>query len=580
MENNARQATGKLSMIITVKKTASILFILLCMMSLLSSMAAGLITHGKNSEDILEMQLRLRELGYFFGEADGYFGDDTLIAVENFQTANDLPVTGLVDPETVDRMKSETAISKKEYIDSVRALEKMEYVFSIGDKGKQVKRLQTLLFEKGYLNAAVTDEYTTDVQTAVCLFQLINNLPVTGIADGDVLSLILSPVAMDLNEYDKKIAITYGDTGAQVKHLQIKLKELGYFDGECTAKFGKNTQDAVYEFQKWNGLEQNGDCGIDMRIMLEMNTAISYSEAIALDAVSELYEGDIAEAVEKVKIQLTDLGFYTGLIDTEFTHELSEAVYFFQLANGIRTTGSADKSTRLLLNSGECITMAEFTKEMSEVTVQRDDAGHQVVLLQRRLLDLGYYLESAHGMFDKKTEEAVQLFQKAHGIAETGIADTDTRVLMNSDDVMTYAEFVWLEEVKMAQAARAETVQMLVDKAMQTLGKPYEAGRVGEDKYGNGGLTYAIYLLAGVELHPTIALQYESAEAKDNWNTEKTAVSIGDQVFFYSGETMLTGICVGTDTVVFASPDDNRVILAEKFMETEKYVFIGSVALV
>ncbi len=554
------------------------LVFLLMIPGIFSGFAAGLITYGKQNEDILEMQKRLAELGFFTYEINGYFGDETVTAIENFQTANGITPTGLADPETIEKMKTEDAVDKKTYIDSVRALETLKNTFRLGDEGKEVKRLQSLLFEKGYLETSVTDEYTSDVETAVCLFQLINNLSVTGVADGDMLALLLSPAAIDLNEYDKNIVLAYGDSGTHVKMLQLELKRLGYFTGDCSAKFGKNTQDAVYEFQKWNGLEQNGECGVDMRIMLAMGTAISYSEALAEDAVSALYEGDITQSVEKVKIQLYDLGYYTGIIDTEFTHELSEAVYFFQLANGIQTTGSADKATRLLLNSGECVTMEEFTKEMSEVTVQMDDVGHQVVLLQRRLLDLGYTLELPNGLFDKKTEDAVKTFQMAHGLTENGIADTDTRKLMNSDDAFTFAEYLQMEEMKIVQAERAKMIEVIVNEAMTTVDVPYEAGRVGKDVYGNAGLTYAVYKAVNQELHPTIALQYESAAKNEYWNEEREFISVGDQVFFSAGETMLTGICVGADAVVFASPEHNRVVLIENFTELNEYVFIGSIS--
>ena len=553
------------------------LLLLMLASTFATAFAAGMITYGKQTDDIVQMQTRLKELGYYTNQIDGYFGDETALAIRNFQKANGLTQTGLADPETIEKMKSEEAIDKKAYIDSTRTLEYMEYTFELGDKGKQVKRLQTLLWEKGYLEGSVTEEFDESVQTAVCFFQLINNLPVTGVADGNMLSVLVSPISIDLNKYDRKITIAYGDTGSQVKMLQLELARLGYFTGDCSAKFGKNTQDAVYEFQKWNGLEQNGECGIDMRIMLAMGEALSYSEAIALDAVSALYEGDIAPAVETVKIQLSDLGFYTGLIDTEFTHELSEAVYFFQLANGIQTTGSADKATRLLLNSGECVTMDEFTVEMSEITVKRDDVGHQVLLLQRRLLDLGYYFESANGVFDKKTEEAVKLFQRAVGREETGIADTECRKIMNAEGALTYAEYVEQEEMQKAQEARKAMVEVIVNETMAFIGKPYEAGCAGKDSFGNAGLTYAVYRLVNAELHPTVSLQYESALDSAIWNGKPDAVSSGDQVFFFAGEDVLTGICVGSNAVVFASPEEGRVIYVENFTETEEYVFIGSI---
>lgn len=558
-------------------KTAYLAGLIAALMAFLSAVAAGQLTYGKQGEEIEELQMRLFELGYFAGACDGYFGDETLTAIMNFQTANGMSATGLADPDTVLKIKSGDAVTKRDYIDKARSVETIELELKSGDSGKQVRQLQTLLKEKGYFEGEVTGNYEIQTENAVYLFQIVNNLDVTGVAGSETISLLSSPGAIDLNKSDVKIVIQYGDSGAQVKFLQLKLLELGYFSGDCSAKFGKNTQDAVSEFQRRNGIAETGECDLDMRILLSTGKAVSYAEAIALEAVSELSEGDITNAVEKVKEQLNALGYYTGLIDTEFTHELTEAVYYFQLANGIQTTGSADKATRLLLNSGLCVTMDEFIREMSEMPAKRDDAGHQVVLLQRRLLDLGYYLDSVNGSFDKKTEDAVKTFQKAHGLEETGIADVDTRILMNSDQAYTYAESIEVEQMLKNEALRFEGIIALCEAAKNAVNVPYEAGRAGDGFYGNGGLTYALFQDCGIELHPTIALQYESAQSNHGWNEDETLMEMGDQVFFMKGDTLLTGICVGENAVVFASPDHACVVLIEKFTEKSEYEFIGSV---
>lgn len=543
----------------------------------LCAFAAVSLTYGKQNEDILALQIKLKELGYFTGEADGYFGDETQMAISNFQTANAISPTGLADPETVERIKSENAITKKEYINASRTIQVMDVELKSGDTGKQVKKLQTLLAELGYYDLAINSTFDHETEIAVCLFQMINGLAVTGIADRETVSLLCSNAAINVKECEISIVLRYGDGGAAVKDLQMKLLELGYFTGDCSAKFGKNTQDAVIEYQKWNGLEQSGECDGEMRIQLAKGESISYSEAIAMEAVATLTEGDISPSVNMVKEQLALLGYYTGLIDTEFTHELTEAVYFFQLANGIQTTGSADKATRLLLNSGAGTTMEEFTRQMSEVPVQKGDAGHQVVLLQKRLTELGYYTGSINGTFDKNTEEAMLLFEKQNGLPETGIADTDTRIFMNSESALTYSESIEMEKIRLKEEKRAQLVELIIGEAKAAVSVPYEAGRVGSDLFGNAGLTYAVFMLAEVELSPTIALQYDTAKALVNWNEDKNLVMLGDQIFFMAEDELLTGIVTGPDTVVFASPDHGYVVSIDNFLENQDYVFVGSV---
>lgn len=543
----------------------------------LCAFAAVSLTYGKQNEDIQALQIKLKELGYFTGEADGYFGDETQMAISNFQTANAISPTGLADPETVERIKSENAITKKEYINASRTIQVMDVELKSGDTGKQVKKLQTLLAELGYYDLAINSTFDHETEIAVCLFQMINGLAVTGIADRETVSLLCSNAAINVKECEISIVLRYGDGGAAVKDLQMKLLELGYFTGDCSAKFGKNTQDAVIEYQKWNGLEQSGECDGEMRIQLAKGESISYSEAIAMEAVATLTEGDISPSVNMVKEQLALLGYYTGLIDTEFTHELTEAVYFFQLANGIQTTGSADKATRLLLNSGAGTTMEEFTRQMSEVPVQKGDAGHQVVLLQKRLTELGYYTGSINGTFDKNTEEAMLLFEKQNGLPETGIADTDTRIFMNSESALTYSESIEMEKIRLKEEKRAQLVELIIGEAKAAVSVPYEAGRVGSDLFGNAGLTYAVFMLAEVELSPTIALQYDTAKALVNWNEDKNLVMLGDQIFFMAEDELLTGIVTGPDTVVFASPDHGYVVSIDNFLENQDYVFVGSV---
>lgn len=56
-------------------------------------------------------------------------------------------------------------------------------------------------------------------------------------------------------------------------------------------------------------------------------------------------------------------------------------------------------------------------------TLQHQAAGADVVMLQMKLKELGYYTERADGIFGLKTEEAVKAYQLANGLEETGVVD-------------------------------------------------------------------------------------------------------------------------------------------------------------
>lgn len=52
----------------------------------------------------------------------------------------------------------------------------------------------------------------------------------------------------------------YGSQGDEVKQIQQKLKNWGYYTGSVDGIYGSKTQEAVRNFQKANGLTQDRNC--------------------------------------------------------------------------------------------------------------------------------------------------------------------------------------------------------------------------------------------------------------------------------------------------------------------------------
>ncbi|MDF2499827.1 MAG: spore cortex-lytic enzyme [Anaerosporomusa subterranea] len=52
--------------------------------------------------DVVQLQVKLRTLGYLEGRADGFFNSDTDVAVKRFQYDKGLKATGVVDRKTLD----------------------------------------------------------------------------------------------------------------------------------------------------------------------------------------------------------------------------------------------------------------------------------------------------------------------------------------------------------------------------------------------------------------------------------------------------------------------------------------------
>lgn len=55
--------------------------------------------------------------------------------------------------------------------------------------------------------------------------------------------------------------VYWGSRGAEVRSVQTKLKQWGYYDGAVDGVFGQDTYDAVVRFQRKNGLAVDGVAG-------------------------------------------------------------------------------------------------------------------------------------------------------------------------------------------------------------------------------------------------------------------------------------------------------------------------------
>lgn len=74
--------------------------------------------------------------------------------------------------------------------------------------------------------------------------------------------LILLGVICYINIQEKSVETLskYGSSGEEVKQIQQKLKNWGYYNGNVDGVFGSKTQEAVKKFQKANGLKQDRNC--------------------------------------------------------------------------------------------------------------------------------------------------------------------------------------------------------------------------------------------------------------------------------------------------------------------------------
>ncbi len=76
---------------------------------------------------------------------------------------------------------------------------------------------------------------------------------------------------IEMEEICETAVLRQGSNGGEVKEVQRRLKNWGYYTGAVDGVFGEGTKKAVIAFQKKNGLKADGVVGVSTYKALGMN---------------------------------------------------------------------------------------------------------------------------------------------------------------------------------------------------------------------------------------------------------------------------------------------------------------------
>lgn len=123
---------------------------------------------------------------------------------------------------------------------------------------------------------------------------------------------------------------TYGSKGAEVKEIQTKLKNWGYYNDSIDGIYGSKTFEAVKSFQKKNGLTADGIAGSKTLQALGINSSNSQnstsknntdlnllSKLVYAEARGEAYSGMVAVAATVLN----------RVSDSRFPNSISGVIY-------------------------------------------------------------------------------------------------------------------------------------------------------------------------------------------------------------------------------------------------------------
>ena len=254
-----------------------------------------------------------------------------------------------------------------------------------------------------------------------------------------------------------------GSSGADVKTLQRRLKQLGYYTGSVDGDFGDATEKALRAFQDRNNLLVDGIAGKSTMAKLNSSNAVKAAAATAtprktatpkpkttatpnLSTEYYLQSGSSGTRVRTLQARLIELGWMAGSPDGNYEGATEYAVKAFQKKyKSLYTDGVAGPSTLQTLysssaaksstpvssigttlesgmkNSGAVKAMQTRLKTLGYLT------GTAVRNLQQALKNKGYYSGSVDGKYGAATTAAVVAFQSAQGLRVDGKAGPATQ---------------------------------------------------------------------------------------------------------------------------------------------------------
>ncbi len=337
---------------------------------------------------------------------------------------------------------------------------------SRGSSGKEVKALQQVLKELNYLSGTADGEFGGQTETAVKSCQKKNGLAETGTADKALQTLLYENKPVNANGRKVEVmtlppldgvTIREGNTGDAVERLQQRLTELRYYTGSISGVYSNETISAVKAFQNKNGLTSDGLAGsatqtrLYSQEALEKDAVVTPTPApIATPPGSTVRQGDEGEAARTVQKRLKELGYLSGSADGKFGTVSVAALIAFQKRHGLEQDGVAGSSTQNLLFSSSALPAAgevtpvpaptPLTPE-NVIVMQRGTRGVQVLNLQKRLTELGYYTAKMDSDYQAADIAAVKEFQKNNGLKADGIAGYETQKILYSESAVPGSAF-------------------------------------------------------------------------------------------------------------------------------------------
>lgn len=210
---------------------------------------------GNHGADVRAAQEQLQRKGFLNEKSDGIYGPATTHAVRAFQKNRELPVSGVIDEETLAALEEEHAK------DSGKS-GKTRAVLKRGDRGEDVTALQKKLIRAGYLGGDADGIFGGDTESAVRAFKKERKLGNNGRADKKTMTALEKETVSSSHMKE-------GSRGREVARLQNLLTLHGFSTDGSDGIYGSGTAKQVRAFQDYYGLPKKTEIDEGMWEKLE-----------------------------------------------------------------------------------------------------------------------------------------------------------------------------------------------------------------------------------------------------------------------------------------------------------------------
>ena len=231
-----------------------------------TSSKSDTLERGSTGSEVRKLQQKLKDLGYLSGSVDGSFGVATEAAVIAFQKNNNLTADGKAGTATQSKLYSGTARK------ATGNAAKIETSSSSSGSGSSGSSSSSASSSGSSNNSGNTNNSgssgTSSANTSGTGSSQTTSSNNNNNDSGNTNTTSNVPTTVNNSGRDTKdiastgyVTLENGTESEQVKTLQKRLKDLGYYHGNVDGKYGDETQASVMAFQLRNNLTVDGKAG-------------------------------------------------------------------------------------------------------------------------------------------------------------------------------------------------------------------------------------------------------------------------------------------------------------------------------